>query len=215
MIKCVIFDLDGVIVSTTDAHFGAWSNLFKKHFNVDLDPQLETLTRGVSRIDSLRVLLQKNNLRVTEDKEKELAIEKNEEYKELISHYDQSHLLVNVIHVLDLLKSKKIKLALGSASRNGPRLLKALGIESYFDYVVDPSKVKGKPNPDIFLDAMNHYGYSANECLGVEDSEAGIQAIKAAGMKALGIGTEVLAEADLKVLDFNHLSDEEWNELLK
>lgn len=214
MIKCVIFDLDGVIVSTTEAHFRAWVNLFKKHFNIVLDPKLERLTKGVSRIDSLRVLLHENGIEINYSEENELLDEKNKDYIQLISLYDQNYLLPNILYVLDLLKSRGIRIALGSASKNGPKLLNSLGISNYFDYIVDPANLEGKPKPDIFIDAMNHFNLSPNECLGIEDSIAGIQAIKSAGMKALGIGEEDLLLADKQILDFNHIKDDELYEFL-
>jgi beta-phosphoglucomutase len=215
MIKLVIFDMDGVLTSTTDEHFSAWKSLFKKHFNIDLDPRLEVKTKGVSRIDSLRVLLNHYQIHCDEQVQLDLATEKNEDYQHLIERYDESHRLPGIIRILDLFKSKGIKMALGSASKNGPFLLKALKIENYFDYVVDPSHLKGKPEPDIFLDAAIHFKIDPSDCLGIEDAEAGVLAIKRAGMLALGIGPEQLNLADLKVKTFPELSLEQLEVLLK
>jgi len=214
MVKLVVFDLDGVLTSTTCAHFNAWISLFKKHFNIDLDPALEIKTKGVSRMDSLQVLLDAYGIRVPLERKVELTEEKNSHYLQSIARFNAQDLLPGTLDVLDYLKHKRVFIALGSASKNGPALLEALGIKKRFDYVVDPSKVRGKPHPDIFLDAMSFFGLKPEECLGVEDAEAGIQAIKAAGFKALGIGTEGLKDADIRVGSFENLTKNDWNRIL-
>ena len=215
MIKLVIFDMDGVLTSTTDEHFNAWRNLFLKHFEIELDPKLEIKTKGVSRIDSLNILLDHYQIKCDESKKLALAHEKNENYQVLIASYDESHRLPGIIRILDYLKTKGIKMALGSASKNGPFLLKALKIESYFDYVVDPSLLKGKPNPDIFLDAAQHFNLDPKDCMGIEDAVAGVLAIKQAGMIALGVGPENLTLADYRVKTLPELSLEVLDLLLK
>jgi len=215
MIKLVIFDMDGVLTSTTHEHFGAWASLFKQHFNIEIDPDLEVKTKGVSRMDSLKVLLDHYKLNVDEATKTNLAREKNEAYQQLIAQFDESKWLPGVKDCLEYLKAHHIKCALGSASKNGPFLLKAIKLEQYFDYVVDPGPLRSKPHPDIFLDAAIHFGYNPQECIGVEDAEAGIEAIKQAGMFAIGIGPERLEKADLKVKTFPELSKEKWDEILK
>ncbi len=97
------------------------------------------------------------------------------------------------------LKEKGIKIAIGSASKNAPTLVNLLGIKDYIDYIVDPASVeKGKPAPDIFLKAAHDLGVDPTECVGVEDAEAGVEAIKSAGMLAVGIGdASVLNQADI------------------
>jgi beta-phosphoglucomutase len=215
MIKLVIFDMDGVLTSTTDEHFNAWAQLFLKYYQIKLDPKLEVKTKGVSRIDSLNVLLDHYQIVCDESVKQELATEKNEQYQQFISAYDESHRLPGIIRILDYLKHKDIKMALGSASKNGPFLLKALKIDAYFDYVVDPSLLKGKPNPDIFLDAAQHFNLDPKECMGVEDAVAGVLAIKRAGMIALGLGPEDLSLADHQVKTFPELTLEKLEDLLK
>jgi len=210
MIKLVIFDMDGVLTSTTYEHFKAWNHLFGQHFNIDLDPALEVKTKGVSRMDSLAVLLNHYHLDIDDSEKEKLADEKNAHYQELISKFDETKVIDGVIPLLDFLKSKDLKLALGSASKNGPFLLQCLGLGDYFDYIVDPTTLKSKPEPDIFTDAMVHFNLSPSECLGFEDAVAGIEAIKRAGMIAIGVGNEHLPRADIFVeklrdLDFVQL----------
>lgn len=206
-VACAIFDLDGVLTSTTAEHFQAWSMLFLKHFGIVLDPKLESLTRGVSRMSSLEVLLNHYQIEVTEDKKKRLANEKNRYYKHLIESFDEGNLLPGARQLLETLKAREIKIALASASKNSGVLLSRLKIESYFDYVVNPSRIKGKPNPDIFIKAQKHFGLKASECIGFEDAIAGIEAIKKARMFAIGVGFEELHQADLIVESLPQLTN--------
>ena len=196
--QLVIFDLDGVLTETSEKHFQAWSFLFKKHFNIDLDPELESKTKGVSRMDSMRILLKSYDLLNQFDSKtiEQMAHEKNTVYQTLIKDISPKDLFDGVIELLDFLKESNIKLALGSASKNGPFIIKQLGIGHYFDVVVDPSDLNGKPAPDIFLKASTALNVAPNLCIAFEDAIAGIKAIKRAGMTAIGIGTEDLSLAD-------------------
>ncbi len=212
MIKLVIFDLDGVITSTTDEHFAAWGFLFKKYYNIELDPALEVKTKGVSRMASLEVLLNHYHLVIDEAMKERLADEKNLHYQDLIIKFDETKLIEGVVPLLNFLKKSRLKIALGSASKNGPFLLQRLGVVDYFDYVVDPSKLRSKPEPDIFLEAMIHFNLTPNECIGIEDAVAGIEAIKRAEMFAIGVGSESLSKADIHV---DRLSDLNLNSFEK
>ncbi len=204
-IKLAIFDLDGVITSTTEEHFKAWTLLFIKHFGIRLDQDLEVYTKGVSRIESFKILLKHSKVDIDDMKLIEcLANEKNEIYKELISEFNESKICPGVIDVLNFLKQKNIKIALGSASKNAPYLIRSLKLEQYFDYIVDPTGKNSKPAPDIFLDAVNHFGYDPEEAIAFEDAEAGVKAIKNAHIFAIGVGDEDLKDADVK---FKSLTD--------
>lgn len=205
MVKLIIFDMDGVLTSTTYEHFAAWNFMFVKHFNIELDPALEVKTKGVSRMDSLDVLLNHYHLDLDYPHKEIIANEKNLYYQDLIARFDESKLIEGVIPLLSYLKAKGLKMALGSASKNGPFLLKCLGIETYFDYVVDPTRLKSKPEPDIFVDAMVHFNLKPSECIGVEDAVAGIEAIKRAKMIAIGVGNENLSRADIFVEELQNL----------
>lgn len=198
-IKLAIFDLDGVITSTTEEHFKAWTLLFIKHFGIRLDQDLEVYTKGVSRIESFKVLLKHSKVDLDDMKLIEcLANEKNEIYKDLISEFDESKICPGVLDTLKYLKKNNIKIALGSASKNAPYLIKSLKLEPYFDYIVNPTGKDSKPAPDIFLDAVNHFGYNPEEAIAFEDAEAGVKAIKNAKIFAIGVGDEELKDADMK-----------------
>ncbi|AIO19370.1 Beta-phosphoglucomutase [Candidatus Izimaplasma bacterium HR1] len=191
MIRLVIFDLDGVLTSTSVEHFAAWKKVVKDEFNIDIDDSVEEQTKGVSRMDSLERILEsigKETIPLI-DKQR-IANTKNEMYIKMIRKYNESNLFEGVIELFQFLKEKGIKIALGSASKNGPNIVKSLGIFKMIDYIVDPSENRGKPNPDIFLDAKNHYDLLSEECIGVEDAQAGINAINSAGMKSIGITKE-------------------------
>ena len=208
-IKLAIFDLDGVITSTTNEHFKAWTLLFIKNFGIQLSSDLETYTKGVSRLDSLKTLLKHSGITIENPMMLEkLAIDKNVIYNELISEFDHTKIFEGVVQIIDFLKNKGVKIALGSASKNSTFLLERLGIKHMFDYIVDPSNLKSKPEPDIFLAAMNYFGMNHEQCIGFEDAIAGVEAIKSAGMFAIGIGNENLVSADLQypsLKDINYI----------
>ena len=206
-IKLAIFDLDGVITSTTEEHYEAWTHLFAKHFDIKLDPKWEVYTKGVSRIESFEILLKHAKVDIDDPKLIEcLANEKNKIYQELISDFDETKICAGVVKVLDFLKQKHIKIALGSASKNAPYLIKNLKLESYFDYIVNPEGKDSKPSPDIFLDAVTHFDVKPNETIAFEDAKAGVKAIKNAGVYAIGVGEEDLSEADIKVSTLEELT---------
>lgn len=209
MIKLFIFDLDGVITSTSIEHFEAWRRVIKERFNVYVEDEIEEFTKGVSRMDSLNIILKAYNLdAITEEEKLVLATKKNEMYKEMISHFDKNNIFEGIIELFDFLKNQKIFIALGSASKNGPSIIESLGIKEYFDYVVDPSNLNSKPSPDIFNKAMNYFNLKPHECVGVEDAVSGVKSIKAAGMYAIGIGDSVqLKQANRvfeKIIDIDY-----------
>ncbi len=214
MIKLFIFDLDGVITSTSIEHFEAWRRIIKERFNIYVEDEIEVFTKGVSRMDSLNVILKAYNLdSITKEEKLVLATKKNEIYKQMISNFDRSNVFEGIIELFDFLKSKNIIIALGSASKNGPSIIKSLGINNYFDYVVDPSTLKSKPSPDIFNKAMNHFGLKPSECIGVEDAVSGVKSIKSAGMYAIGIGDSLELNQANRV--FQKISDIDYSYLMK
>lgn len=199
MRSLAIFDLDGVITSTTDAHFRAWNALFVETYGITLDPSLEVLTRGVSRIASLKTLLDHHGIREDEQTIRMMAERKNARYRTLIEHFTTEDLLPGAMSTIRFLKDKGCHVALASASKNAPFLLDRLGIRDLFGYVSDPAVHRGKPHPDLFEAPMRHYGLKPGDCIGFEDARAGIAAIKAAGMFAVGVGDTVLDQADIHV----------------
>jgi beta-phosphoglucomutase len=210
-LECVIFDLDGVITETAELHFQAWQRLAAEKgiaFNREVNESL----KGISRRESLEIILRHAGANVAEEEKETLAERKNSYYRELIRTLTPADLLPGIAALLAQLRESGIKTALASASRNAPEIIRSLGIGASFDLVVDPSKlVKGKPDPEIFFRAAEGLGVPHESCAGVEDAAAGIQAIKAAGMFAVGIGRD-LPGADWMIPDALRLTLEELRE---
>lgn len=206
-IKAVIFDLDGVLTSSSREHYLAWAELAQR-LGRTLSPGIYDKVKGISRMESLELVLEDLGMSSSFSiKEKEeLARQKNSIYVDMISRFDESNLAPGAVEIFEFLKQNDIKIALGSVSKNSCMLLKNMKISDYFDYIADPASVKNaKPAPDIFLAAANHFSLGSRNCIGIEDAPAGIAAIKTAGMFAVGIGDkELLKEADIV---YENLSD--------
>jgi beta-phosphoglucomutase len=202
MRKAVIFDLDGVITDTARYHFLAWKHMANQE-GIDIDEQFNETLKGVDRMTSLDKILALGKKKYTDDQKRELAEQKNEYYKQLIKGITQQDLLPGAYSTLKSLREMGVKTALASVSKNAGTILERLGIASLFDYVVDANQiVKTKPDPEIFWTAAKGLQVNPEECIGVEDAVVGIQAIKTAGMYAIGVGDpSVLKEADLVIPD--------------
>lgn len=200
MFKGALFDLDGVIADTSTLHFEAWKKLVDNYFSVKLPDHLEEKTKGVSRADSLKVILNHLDVAVSETMFQQLLVEKNEYYKESLTTISSEAILPGVSDFISELKQQKVRLALASASLNGPFILEKLGLRDSFDAIVDPSSVAaGKPAPDIFL-AAAALKLQSSECIGIEDSIAGLRAIKESGAFSVAVGKSTeLQTADLNL----------------
>lgn len=203
IVKAVLFDLDGVIVDTAKYHFQAWKNLAMMMGFEFTEKDNERL-KGVSRMRSLEILLEVGGIAVDEPAKIELAEFKNNEYVGYISKMTPDELLPGVVDFLNELKSKGIKCAIGSASKNTPLILDRIGLSSFFDAVVDGNTVsEAKPNPEVFLKGAEALGVKPDECLVFEDAEAGVQAAKAGGMLCIGVGSpDILWMADAVISGF-------------
>jgi len=195
--RAIIFDLDGVLANTAQAHFIAWKRLADE-IGVDFTERDNERLKGVSRMRSLDIILERSLEHYTLEKRAALADRKNIFYRETISHVTRNDLLPGALSVLQVSKSLGLKLSLASASRNAVTLIKNFRLEAYFDYIADANFIRrAKPDPEIFLTAAQGLGVAPHDCVGVEDAVAGISAIKAAGMYAVGIGRpEILKNAD-------------------
>lgn len=182
----VAFDLDGVLTDTARAHYRAWKRLADL-LDIPFDEEANEALKGVDRMGSLALILG-DRPGYDEVRRRQLAATKNDWYREEIACFGPGDLFTGALDALDQCRAAGMRLALASASRNAPHLLAAMGIADRFDAVVDPASISGKPAPDIFLAAAAALGVAPARLLGVEDSAAGIGAIRAAGMPALGIG---------------------------
>jgi beta-phosphoglucomutase len=189
MIQAVIFDLDGVLVTTDDCHYRAWKRMAKEE-HIDFDRSINERLRGVSRMDSLAIILEKATKPYTDGEKAAMAARKNAYYVDLIGLLTPKDLLPGAMDVVNALKARGIQVAIGSSSRNTPIILRQIGLDNTFDAVADGNQIThSKPNPEVFLLAARLLGRQPAECLVVEDADAGVEAALAGGMKALGVGS--------------------------
>jgi len=186
--KALIFDLDGVITDTAIYHFYAWRQLAQQ-LGIEFTEHDNEQLKGVDRLGSLRRILQLGHLQLTEQQELELMAQKNSHYLQLIDQLGPDQLFAGVLPLFAELKRQGVRIALASASKNAAFVVERLGIAAEFDYIADAAAVAhSKPAPDIFLLAAKGLGVKPSDCIGVEDAVAGVAAIRAAGMVAVGIG---------------------------
>lgn len=199
-LHAAIFDLDGVIVDTAKYHYLAWQRLASS-LGFEFTKKDNEQLKGVSRVRALEILLQIGNVSLEAEQKQQLAALKNSWYVEYVSKIDASEILPGAVDYIKAIRSRGVKTAIGSASKNAPLILDRLGIYSLFDVVVDGNKVsKAKPDPEVFLRAAKELNHMPSECVVFEDAEAGIQAALSAGMGAIGIGNPIdLPQADLVV----------------
>lgn len=189
MIKGIIFDLDGVLVSTDEMHYQAWKRLADELGITEFTKEDNRRQRGVSRMASLEVVLEKSDKVYSMEEKISLADRKNNYYLELLENMDDSAVLEGVKEVLQELRSRNLLLAVGSASKNAPAILEKTGLMPYLDKVsCGLDTTKSKPDPEVFLVAAKKLELTPEECLVVEDSLAGIEAAQAGNMHSLGVG---------------------------
>lgn len=187
--KGVVFDLDGVLVSTDELHFQAWKRLAEEIGINDFSREDNVRQRGVSRMASLEVVLEKGDTVYSEEEKVQLAERKNDYYKEMLETLDDSAVLPGAVDTLKMLKENGVLTAVGSASKNAPMILDKTGLLPYIDKISCGLDVtKSKPDPEVFLVAAKKLELEPAECLVVEDAAAGVEAAKAGGMLSLGVG---------------------------
>ena len=206
--KGIIFDLDGVICSTDHYHYLAWKALADR-LGAYFDETINNRLRGVSRMASLEILLERYDGTLTEEEKLAAAEEKNNTYRELLKQMSPADLSNEVKTTLDALRAKGLLLGIGSSSKNTKFILSRIGLGDYFDKISDGTNItRSKPDPEVFLKAAEYLGLEPKDCLVVEDAVAGVQAAHAAGMDAAAVGDAAgsgLAEYSLK--NFSELLD--------
>ena len=187
--KGVIFDLDGVICFTDELHYPAWKALADR-LNIYFDREINQRMRGVSRMDSLNILLEKSDVEYSEVQKEAFAAEKNAIYADSLRKMSEKDVSDDVRQTLKTLREKGVKIALGSSSKNAQAILERIGLEEMFDAVSDGNGLeKFKPDPEVFLKAAEKLGLEPKDCLVVEDAVAGIDAGVAGGFATAGIGS--------------------------
>jgi beta-phosphoglucomutase len=213
-IKACLFDLDGVIVDTAVYHFQAWRRLANE-LGFDFTEYQNEQLKGISRMESLDLILGWGNISLTQDEKNEWATRKNAWYLDLVKLMTPKEVLEGVPEFLDELKAINIKIALGSASKNSKLILERINMLHYFDAIIDGNNIsKGKPDPQVFQMGADATNCKPEECVVFEDALAGVQAGKAGGMKVIGVGSgEILKEADFVIASFKEMSMEKLKTL--
>jgi beta-phosphoglucomutase len=190
VIRACIFDLDGVIVDTAHYHYLAWKRLadgLGYHLTEKENEQL----KGVSRMQSLDIILQLAGISLNQEHKEILASKKNTWFNEYLEAMSPDEIFPGVFALIERLKKEGIKVGLASSSKNARTVLRRLRLEDVFEAVVDGDMIsRTKPDPEIFLIAARMLGVDQRSCLVVEDAEAGVEAALAAGMKCIGIGSQ-------------------------
>lgn len=202
-IKACIFDLDGVIVDTAKYHYLAWKRLANE-IGFDFSESDNERLKGVSRMDSLEILLEIGNKNFNEETKKSLAEKKNSWYVEYISKMTDKEILPGVKEFLTLLRKSGIKISLGSVSKNSMRILNSINLTSYFDAIIDGTKItNAKPHPEVFLKGAEELKVDPKNCVVFEDAAAGIESAINAGMYSIGVGSpEILHRANKVICSF-------------
>jgi beta-phosphoglucomutase len=188
-ISACIFDLDGVVVDTAKYHYLAWKRLANE-LDFDFTLMDNERLKGVSRMDSLNILLEIGKISLSEKDKTEYAARKNAWYKEYIDTMTPEEVLPGVVNFFEEIKVNNLKMALGSASKNAGAILEKTNLTHWFDAIIDGNKTQtAKPNPEVFLLGAKELGIEPAQCVVFEDAEAGIEAALNAGMHCIGIGS--------------------------
>ena len=203
--KGIIFDLDGVICSTDRYHYLAWKTVADR-LGIYFDETIIRRLRGVSRMESLEIILERCDRILSQEEKLALATEKNDIYRGLLSGMTPADLSREVKETLDALRGKGLRLGIGSSSKNTRYILDRIGLGSFFDAVSDGNNItRSKPDPEVFLKAAEYLGLAPADCLVVEDAVSGLQAAAAAGMDSAAVGDA--AESGLAVYDLGTFSE--------
>ncbi|MCR5543499.1 MAG: beta-phosphoglucomutase [Eubacterium sp.] len=205
--RAFIFDLDGVLVFTDKYHYLAWKQVADE-LGIYFDEIINNRLRGVSRMESLEIILERyeGSPLSRSDKEK-VAEKKNEIYRKSLAEMTPNDVTEETRNTLIELKNRGYKLAIGSSSKNAKFILERVGLTQYFDAISDGTNItKSKPDPEVYLKAAEFLGEEASECVVVEDAYSGIDAAKSAGMEAIGIGDAYSYDrADYRISLFSEL----------
>lgn len=187
-IKALIFDLDGVLVSTDEQHYLGWQALADR-LGIPFSQEVNNRFRGVSRMACMDILEEIGGKCYTDQEKIAYATWKNDFYRNLLGEMTPADLTAEVKSTLEALREQGYKLAIGSSSKNAKFILERIGLGDYFDAISDGTNItKSKPDPEVFLKAAEFLGLAAEECLVVEDATAGVDAAHAGGMKAAVVG---------------------------
>lgn len=208
-LKACLFDLDGVLCDTAKYHFKAWKQLAQR-LGIPFTERDNERLKGVSRMESLEILLQLGKKNYSEEEKNKMAKEKNENYLTFIRQMTENEILPGVTDFLSYIRGLGIKTALGSVSKNAGIILERTGLGSFFDSMVDGNRIShAKPDPEVFLTGAQDLGIAPGNCAVFEDAQAGLIAAKRAGMGRIGVGNPVvLTAADFCIGGFRSMAPE-------
>jgi len=206
-IQACIFDLDGVVVDTAKYHYLAWKRLAGE-LGFEFHEKDNERLKGISRIDSLDILLEIGNITLPSLEKEQLAHRKNQWYLEYITKMKPDEILPGVKEFIEELREKGVKIGLGSASKNARLILDQIGIIDLFQTIVDGTRVsKAKPDPEIFLLAAKDLQVEPDNSIVFEDAEAGIESALRGGFRSVGVGEpSILHKANVVIPNFNGLT---------
>lgn len=203
--KAILFDLDGVIVSTDEQHYLGWQALADK-LGIPFSREDNNRFRGVSRMACMDILEQIGSKHYSREEKEAYAGWKNNYYRNLLGQMSPADLNPEVKTTLDKLRADGLKLAIGSSSKNAKFILERIGLADFFDAVSDGTNIlRSKPDPEVFLKAAEFLCLKPEECLVVEDAVSGVDAAHAGGMKAAAVGDAAEKQYGDYILD--HFSD--------
>jgi len=204
IIEACIFDLDGVIVDTAKYHYQAWRSIANQ-LGFDFSWKENEKLKGVSRVDSLEIILKLGGKSISDEKKSELLIKKNDLYLEHIINMNPEEILPGVEDILNEIKHKGLKIGLGSASKNARPILKKTELLDFFDAIVDGNEVsRSKPDPEVFQKGADLLKVKPENCIVFEDSFSGVIAANNGGFHSVGIGSsEFLHNADVVIPSFD------------
>ena len=199
-LKAIIFDLDGVLAFSDKYHYKAWKYLADQE-GIYFDEVINNRLRGVSRMESLDIILERSSKEYTLEEKIRMATIKNDLYVEYLDELKPSDIFEDTRKTLDILLSKGIKLSIGSSSKNTLKILTKTDLLKYFDIIIDGNKISNsKPHPEVFLKAQEALNLTKDECIVIEDAFSGVDAANAAGIKVAGIGDAMnYHKADFKI----------------
>lgn len=206
--ELVIFDLDGVIVSTDKHHYQAWKALAEE-YNLLFSFEINHMLRGVSRAESLKIILDVNRLNVDPNEFAAMLDKKNNLYRQKLQSLTHEEIRSGVLELIGDLKQNGIKVAVGSSSRNASLILERIGLSDAFDVIIDGNQIENsKPHPEVFIKCAQMLDIESEKCVVFEDAKAGIDAALQANMVAIGVGEEHLAKADAMIKDLSGMTYE-------
>lgn len=203
--RAFIFDLDGVLCETDRYHYMAWKKLADS-LDIPFNEEINNRLRGISRRESLEIILENSSKHYSDKEKEEMLFQKNEDYKLYLNNMSPENLGADTLKVLNTIKDRGIKIAIGSSSKNAEFILKKLGIYDLFDYISDGNGLENsKPDPEVFIRAAGGLKLEPSECLVVEDASSGVLAANRGNMDVAGI--KEAAKLDTITYSLNSISD--------